>query len=135
LLLWYCEHKLFWFYYYETNIEKYKSPKKVEARHILLKLDKDADEKKVAARKQEAYNIIHKAKNGEDFAELAVKFSEGPSAANGGYISPFTKEIMVKPFSDVAFSLKEQEISQPIRTVFGWHIIKVEKIHNEKQKI
>ncbi len=118
--------------HYETNIEKYKSPKKVAARHILLKLDKDADKKKVAARKQEAYDIIRKAKNGEDFAELAVKFSEGPSAANGGYISPFTKEMMVKPFSEVAFSLKGQEISQPVKTVFGWHIIKAEKIHNKK---
>ncbi len=118
--------------HYETNIEKYKSPKKVEARHILLKLDKDADKQKEEARKQEAYDIIRKAKNGEDFAELAIKRSEGPSAANGGYISSFTKEMMVKPFSDAAFSLKEQAISSPVRTVFGWHIIKTEKIHNEK---
>ncbi len=118
--------------YYETNIEKYKSPKKVEARHILLKLDKDANEQKVEARKQEAYDIIRKAENGEDFAELAAKRSEGPSAANGGYISPFTKEMMVKPFSDAAFALQEQEISRPVKTVFGWHIIKAEKIHNEK---
>ena len=72
------------------------------------------------------------AKDGKDFAELAVQFSEGPTAKNGGSLGAFRKEAMVKPFSDKAFAMQAGEISEPVRTRFGWHIIKVEKVNEAK---
>jgi peptidyl-prolyl cis-trans isomerase D len=114
--------------YYDENLESFKIPKKVVARHILIKVSPDADPETVKKTKEKALKIYKLAKEGKDFAELAKKYSEGPSRNNGGYLGEFTKESMVKPFSDKAFSMKAGEISEPVRTRFGWHIIKVEKI-------
>ncbi|MCP3944917.1 MAG: peptidyl-prolyl cis-trans isomerase [Desulfobacteraceae bacterium] len=111
--------------YYEQNIDQFKTPAKVEASHILIKVDKDADKLAVEKAKKQADTIYEKAVKGEDFAKLAQKFSQGPSKSNGGYIGKFEKENMVKPFGDKAFSMKAGEISKPVRTMFGWHIIKV----------
>jgi peptidyl-prolyl cis-trans isomerase D len=72
------------------------------------------------------------AKEGQDFAELAKKYSEGPTKTQGGKLGAFRREAMVKPFADKAFSMKAGEISEPVRTRFGWHIIKVEKVNPEK---
>jgi peptidyl-prolyl cis-trans isomerase D len=72
------------------------------------------------------------AKEGQDFAELAKKYSEGPTKTKGGHLGAFRREAMVKPFADKAFSMQAGEISEPVRTRFGWHIIKVEKVNPEK---
>ena len=72
------------------------------------------------------------AKEGQEFAELAKQYSEGPTKAQGGNLGAFRREAMVKPFADKAFSMKAGEISEPVRTRFGWHIIKVEKVNPEK---
>jgi peptidyl-prolyl cis-trans isomerase D len=114
--------------YYDENLESFKIPKKVVARHILIKVSPDADPEAVKKTKEKALKIYKLAKEGKDFAELAKKYSEGPSRNNGGYLGEFTKASMVKPFADKAFSMKAGEISEPVRTRFGWHIIKVEKI-------
>jgi len=71
------------------------------------------------------------AREGKDFADLAKKYSEGPTGVKGGSLGAFRKEAMVKPFSDKAFSMKSGEISEPVRTRFGWHIIRVDKINEE----
>jgi len=113
--------------YYEEHQDEFYSPETVEARHILIQLDKDADEMAVEAARLRAAEIHARALKGEDFAELAKQFSEGPSKAQGGYLGTFERGRMVKPFEDKAFSLQAGEISEPIRTDFGWHIIKVEK--------
>lgn len=115
--------------YYESHIEEFTTEKTVQARHILLKLDEDADEETVAARKEKALEIYKMATEGQDFAELAKKYSEGPSRDKGGDLGAFKKGAMVAPFGDKAFSMKAGEISEPVRTKFGWHIIKVEKIN------
>ena len=65
------------------------------------------------------------AVKGQDFEMLAKKYSEGPSKDSGGYLGKFEKQSMVKPFGDQAFSMKPGEISKPVRTIFGWHIIKI----------
>ena len=114
--------------YYDENLESFKIPKKVVARHILLKVSPDADPETVKKTKEKALKILKLAREGKDFAGLAKKYSEGPSRNNGGYLGEFTKESMIKPFADKAFSMKAGEISDPVRTRFGWHIIKVEKV-------
>jgi peptidyl-prolyl cis-trans isomerase D len=114
--------------YYDENLESFKMPKTVEARHILLKMNQDANPETVNKTKESALNILKLAREGKDFAELAKKYSEGPTRDSGGYLGEFRKESMVKPFADKAFSMKAGEISEPVRTQFGWHIIKVEKV-------
>jgi len=118
--------------YYESNPEKFKSPKTVKARHILIKLDSSAKAEEVEKARQRIETVLEMAKEGQDFAELAKKYSEGPTKAKGGDLGTFSRETMVKPFADKAFSMKAGEISEPVRTPFGWHIIKVEKINPEK---
>jgi peptidyl-prolyl cis-trans isomerase D len=118
--------------YYEANSEEFFTPKTVEARHILIKVDEGADEQTVEQTRKRAEDIHQMAKDGKDFTELAVQFSEGPTAKNGGSLGAFRKEAMVKPFSDKAFAMQPGEISEPVRTRFGWHIIKVEKVNEAR---
>ncbi len=115
--------------YYDEHPAEFQNPKTVEARHILIKVDRKAGPEDVATAKERIESILQKAKDGQDFAELAQQFSEGPSKDKGGYLGTFRREAMVKPFSDKAFSLKAGEISDPVKTQFGWHIIKVEKVN------
>lgn len=116
--------------YYYAHTDEFKTEKRVKARHILLKVDANTDEKADESKKAEALKIYEKAKSGEDFAGLAQKYSEGPSKDQGGDLGWFTREQMVEPFADKAFSLAEGEISEPVKTQFGWHIIKVEQIED-----
>jgi len=117
--------------YYETNPNEFYTPKTVEASHILIKAAKDADPQTVEKTKKRALEIMKMARDGKDFADLAKKFSEGPTRFKGGSLGAFRKEAMVKPFSDKAFSMNSGQISEPVRTSFGWHIIKVDKINEE----
>ena len=115
--------------YYDDNQSEFVTPKTVEARHILIKVADDASEDDVEKARKKAADVLKLAREGKDFAELAKAHSEGPSGRNGGYLGSFKKEDMVKPFSDKAFSMKAGEISDLVRTQFGWHIIKVEKVN------
>ncbi len=92
--------------YYETNRNEFYSPKTVEASHILIKAAKDADAISVEKAKKRALEIMKMAREGKDFAELAKKYSEGPTRFKGGSLGAFRKEAMVKPFSDKAFSMQ-----------------------------
>jgi len=116
--------------FYEQNPEQFKIPEKVEARHILIKVDKDAEEEKVNEALKRAQDIFKMAMDGQDFEALAKEYSEGPSKENGGYLGVFERQSMVKPFADQAFSMKAGEISNPVRTMFGWHIIKLIAKHD-----
>jgi peptidyl-prolyl cis-trans isomerase D len=115
--------------YYNENQEAFKTPKTVEARHILFRVDENATPEAVKKIQERELDILKLAKEGKDFAELAKQYSEGPTRDSGGYLGSFRKEAMVKPFADMAFSMKAGEISEPVRTRFGWHIIKVEKVN------
>lgn len=100
---------------------------RVTASHILVRVDKGAPDDQVAAAKAKIDGYLAEIKGGVDFAEEAKKHSEDVgSAENGGALEPFAAGEMVKEFSDVAFKTKVGEISEPVRTDFGWHIIKVE---------
>lgn len=118
--------------YYYDHPEEFKAEKTVEARHILLKLDADADAETVAAQQKKAMNVYKSATSGQPFDQLAREYSEGPTRDDGGYLGAFKKDAMVKPFADKAFAMKAGEISEPVRTRFGWHIIKVEKINEAR---
>ncbi|WP_300458529.1 SurA N-terminal domain-containing protein [Desulfobacula sp.] len=111
--------------YYEQYPELFLTPEKVEARHILIKVGEDADEETVAQTQKRAQDIYEMAVKGQEFEQLAKQYSEGPSKDTGGYLGVFEKQSMVKPFADKAFAMKPDEISTPVRTQFGWHIIKV----------
>ncbi|MBU4258836.1 MAG: SurA N-terminal domain-containing protein [Proteobacteria bacterium] len=117
--------------YYENNIEKFKTEKTIEARHILLKLDPNSNPETVEKKRKTALDILKLAREGIDFVELAKQYSECPSRLEGGYLGEFKKNAMVKPFAEKAFQMKTGEISEPVRTQYGWHIIKVEKINEE----
>jgi len=114
--------------YYELNQEGFKNPKKIKARHILLKVSPDASESENKETKERALSLLKRLKNGEDFAALAKKYSQGPTASRGGDLGYFTRGKMVKPFEKLAFSLKKGEIGGPVKTRFGWHIIRVDDI-------
>ena len=115
--------------YYGEHLSEFQTPKTVEARHILIAVDPDASTEKEAEAKGRIEDILQKARDGQDFAELAKQYSEGPSKDKGGYLGTFKREAMVKPFTDKAFSMNSGEISDPVRTQFGWHLIKVEKVN------
>lgn len=112
--------------YYTEQQETFKMPETVSARHVLFTLPEKADEKAVAAARQKAVEVMEKAKAGEDFAELAKTYSDCPSKEKGGDLGAFKREDMVKPFADAAFSMAVGDISEPVRTQFGWHVIKKE---------
>ncbi|HEX5744683.1 MAG TPA: peptidylprolyl isomerase [Archangium sp.] len=100
----------------------------VHARHILVQVDAKAAPEKVEAARQKALKLAEEArKPGVDFAELAKAKSEGPSASDGGDLGFFRRGVMVPAFERVAFTLKEGEVSEPVRTQFGWHVLKVEE--------
>jgi peptidyl-prolyl cis-trans isomerase D len=120
--------------YYESNPEKFKNPKTVHARHILIKVDQNAKPEEVESARQRAEDVLEMAKEGRDFAALARQYSEGPTKTKGGDLGTFRREAMVKPFADKAFSMAAAEISDPVRTRFGWHIIKVEKNNPAKTR-
>lgn len=120
--------------YYNDNKQQFVTEKTIQARHILFKFGADADEETVAEKRAQAMDVYEMAKKGQDFAALAIQFSEGPSKDKGGDLGVFGRGTMVKPFSDKAFSMSAGEISEPVRTEFGWHLIKVEKVNDATSK-
>ncbi len=99
---------------YDQAVKEMGAEQEVHARHILVETE------------DEAKAIEAELKDGADFAEEAKKKSKDPGAANGGDLGYFTKDQMVAEFSEVAFKLDKGQISDPVHTQFGWHIIKVE---------
>jgi peptidyl-prolyl cis-trans isomerase D len=120
--------------YYDGHIAEYKLPKRIKARHILISVPPDADDEAEVEARAKALKALQELKSGGDFAETAKKYSDDPNKAAGGDLGFFPKGQMVKPFEDAAFALKEGESSEPVRTQLGFHIIKVEKIEDEKTK-
>jgi peptidyl-prolyl cis-trans isomerase D len=120
--------------YYLLHQEDYKEPEKVRARHILFRIPPKAKTSEIQAIQKRAEMVLELARKGDDFALLARKYSEDSTASKGGDLGYFTREDMVKPFSDSAFSLEKGEISDLVRSRFGLHIIKVEDIKEESIK-
>jgi peptidyl-prolyl cis-trans isomerase D len=115
--------------YYAEYPNEFKTPETVTARHILFSLPEKATNEEAEAARLKAADVLKKLTAGEDFAKLAKTYSDCPSKEKGGDLGSFTRDQMVKPFSDAAFALTVGSISEPVRTQFGWHIIKVDA-HN-----
>jgi len=110
--------------YYEEQKERFVTQEQRRARHILIELGEDAD-----AAKQKAQGIYEKAKAGEDFETLAKENSDDLGSANeGGDLGFFAKGIMDENFEEAAYSMNVGDISEPVRSEFGYHIIKLEEI-------
>jgi len=121
--------------YYEDNIDSFKEQKQIKARHILFYLASDANEDAEKAAKQKASTVLAKARAGEDFSKLAREYSEDTTTKeNGGDLGYFQEGQMVAAFEEEAFKLKKDEISDLVRTAYGYHIIKVDDIKAERQK-
>ena len=105
---------------YEDATKQVSGEKEVHARHILVPTE------------DEAKAIKAELDKGADFAKLAKEKSKDPGAADGGDLGFFTKEQMVPEFSAVAFALEPGKVSDPVKSQFGWHIIKVEEARDRK---
>jgi peptidyl-prolyl cis-trans isomerase C len=105
---------------YEEAAKQISGEQEVHARHILVETE------------DQAKKIEGELKKGADFAELAKKESKDPGASDGGDLGFFTKDQMVPEFSAAAFALEPGKISDPVKTQFGWHIIKVEEKRTRK---
>ena len=99
---------------YDEKIVQLKPEQEVHARHILV------------ATEAEAKEVAERLKKGEDFATVAKEKSKD-TGAEGGDLGFFARGQMLKPFEDAAFALDVGQISEPVQTQFGWHIIKVEE--------
>lgn len=99
--------------FYEKNKEMFKKPEMVKASHILVEAKEKAEE------------ILEKIKGGLGFEEAAKEYSTCPSKDRGGDLGEFGKGQMVPEFEEVAFKLEKDEISEPVETQFGYHIIKL----------
>lgn len=108
---------------YEKRRDDFKQDEQVTASHILYKVEGDDAAWEAARVKAEA--AAKKARDGADFAALAKAESQDSTAANGGSLGSFGRGQMVKAFEDKVFSMKAGEISDPVRTQYGWHVIKV----------
>jgi peptidyl-prolyl cis-trans isomerase C len=112
---------------YDEALKQISEEKEVHARHILFRVPA-GDEKASKEAEDKVKAVIVRLKKGEDFAKVAIEMTEDPSGkANGGDLGFFTKEQMVPEFADAAFKLENGQISEPVKTQFGWHVIKVEE--------
>jgi len=114
--------------YYRNNLAAFSEPERRRARHILIETKSSDTPEELAAKRDRIAEILAKARSGEDFASLAVQYSEGPSAPQGGDLGMVAPGQMVPAFDAALFAMQEGTISDPVQTQFGFHIIKIEEI-------
>jgi len=113
-----------------SAIEEYRrdqQQEEISARHILFRVSEDASQDTVDSVRSIAQTILDSAQAGTDFAALARRHSEGPTASRGGDLGYFTRDRMVEPFADAAFALADSGniADEPVRTRFGFHVIQL----------
>ncbi len=118
--------------YYEEHKQNFVEPEMVKARHILISVKDTVKEEDAKKKAEQLYSML---KEGKDFGKLAKEYSDDPGSKDkGGDLGYFKRGVMVKEFEDMAFSLGKGEVSAPVRTQFGYHIIKVEDRKEAKEK-
>ncbi|HET7393441.1 MAG TPA: SurA N-terminal domain-containing protein [Candidatus Binatia bacterium] len=119
-------------YYNANRLTKFTTPKQAKVRYIMVRLDPGADAKQKEAALDRANRIVAEARGGKNFAELAKKESQDPSAEKGGEIGWLNQGQLPEALDKQIFALAIGEISEPIETPVGFHIVKVEDIKEEK---
>jgi len=120
--------------YYQNNRDTFQQPAQRHARHILLKTGPNDSEKQLEDQKKKAEEVRQLALNGGDFSALAKEYSEGPSKDSGGDLGFFSQGQMVPAFDDAVFAMQPGDISDVVKTRFGYHIIKLEEIRPAKTR-
>jgi peptidyl-prolyl cis-trans isomerase C len=113
--------------FYKANPEAFKAPEQVRARHIIIRVPKDATDEQRRQAKEKIQKAADRIAGGEDFAEVAKEVSQDGAAAKGGDLGFFSRGQMVPAFEKVAFSLEPGKVSDVVETDFGYHLIKVEE--------
>lgn len=122
-------------YYSEHLADRFHEQAQVRARHILVKVPEDADEKTRGEARGRLAALRKRVEAGADFAKLARESSEDPgSAAQGGDLGFFARGRMVKPFEDAAFALGPGQLSEIVETPFGFHLIRADEVRPERDK-
>ena len=119
-------------YYSANRATKFTTPKQAKVRYIMVRLEPGADAKQKEAAQARANRIVAEARSGKNFAELARKESDDPSAEKGGEIGWLNQGQVPEALDKQIFALAKGEISEPIETPSGLHIVKVEDIKEEK---
>jgi len=112
--------------YYEKHLSEYSTPERMHVAHIVFRLAPDASSDQVVAVTAKAQEVYQRIKKGADFAEMAKQYTEDSSGPNGGDLGWFKVGEMLDDLEKVAVQLKAGEVSEPVRTKFGLHIIKLE---------
>lgn len=113
--------------YYEAHKTQYERPARVKVRQIMLRLSPSAPDEIVQAVMQRIEDLRAKVLKGEDFAKVAKENSEGPAAADGGDLGEIEPSKVLPEFEAALSKMKEGEVSEPIRTKMGLHLLKLEK--------
>ncbi|MBI5329227.1 MAG: SurA N-terminal domain-containing protein [Betaproteobacteria bacterium] len=116
--------------YFESNAARYQEPDKRRASHILIKVEPGANAQAKEAARQKAEQLLAEVRKAPArFADLARQNSQDPgSAANGGDLGAFTRDMMVKPFADTVFGMKAGDMAGPVETQFGYHLIRLDGV-------
>jgi peptidyl-prolyl cis-trans isomerase D len=118
--------------YYESVKDKFIEPEKRRGRHILLQVSSDKED---AAARKRAEEVLAKVNAGGDFAKLAQEYSQDAgSAAQGGDLGWAERSFFVGPFADALFAMKVGEVRGPVRSQFGYHIIRLDAIDAGRQR-
>ncbi len=114
--------------YYEEHLQEFERPEQVRIREIMISTE-DKKPEELQALEKKAQEVLQKARSGERFEELATKYSDGPTAKEGGDLGFFPRGKMLAEIEDMAFKLRRGQVSDLIKTKFGLVIIKVEEKH------
>lgn len=121
--------------HYQATQERYGTPERRQVRHILLAVPDEADAETAAEVREKIQTLEERLRNGADFARLAQERSDDPgSAADGGDLGSVGRDEMVPAFEEVAFNLPVGQVSKPVRSEFGWHLIEVTGIEGGEAK-
>lgn len=113
--------------FYRENPKYFARPETARARHILVRVERGADDQAKADARARAASILADVRKGEDFASLAERYSEDSTGrGKGGDLGDFRRGQMVKAFEDAAFALKPGEVSDVVETEYGYHVIRLE---------
>ena len=121
--------------FYQSRSQQFSVPEERKVRHILFTIPEGASEDEVEAVRAKAEEVLKRIRDGESFAELAKEVSEDSGSADmGGDLGFIAQGVMEPDFEQVAFALKEGEVSEPVLTSFGFHLIEVDEIRAGKVK-